>query len=197
MKNFWDNRYLSKEYVYGIKPNEFFASEIKNLQPGKLLLPAEGEGRNAVFAAGLGWDVTAFDFSSFAIEKARKLAEKKGVKINYFLSDIDSMSFESDYFDCISLIFVHTPEDKRHTFHRNLIKFLKKGGRVILEGFSKEQIKKSSGGPKKIEMLFSQEQISEDFSELNSLRILEENIVLNEGVFHQGTASVIRLTGVK
>jgi len=197
MKNFWNERYSKEAYAYGIIPNQFFKNEIKALPPGKLLLPAEGEGRNAVFAASIGWDVTAFDFSESALQKAEKLAKEKGVKINYFLSDFEKAQFENEYFDCISLTFVHPPADKRQFFHKALIKHLKNGGKIILEGFSKKQINRSSGGPKNIEMLFSTEEIINDFSELMSHKITEEDVILKEGLFHNGLASVIRFTGQK
>ena len=75
MKNFWDERYKAKAYVYGKEPNQYFAEKLRELEPGKILLPAEGEGRNAVFAARQGWEVSAFDSSSEGRKKAFLLAE--------------------------------------------------------------------------------------------------------------------------
>ena len=161
------------------------------------MLPAEGEGRNAVFAAGIGWNVTAFDFSVNAIQKAVNLAEKKGVKFDYILRNFDTVRFKNEIFDCISLTFVHPPAEKRYSIHRNLLSYLKTGGKVILEGFSKNQFDKNSGGPKNKEMLFSIEEISKDFEELKDIKISEEEIMLQEGIYHRGPASVIRLTGIK
>ena len=81
--NMWDKRYNSPEYVYGKEPNEFFAAELKKLKPGLILLPAEGEGRNAVFAAEQGWKVHAFDSSQVAEDKALSLAAGLGrVQLN-------------------------------------------------------------------------------------------------------------------
>ncbi|HSL87766.1 MAG TPA: hypothetical protein VK870_00530, partial [Ignavibacteriaceae bacterium] len=80
--NFWDERYSAEEYVYGKDPNEFFEEHLSKLNPGRLLLPGEGEGRNAIFAAKLGWQVDANDQSIVAKSKAEKLAHAYGVNIN-------------------------------------------------------------------------------------------------------------------
>ena len=90
MKTFWDERYSSEEYIYGKEPNEFFAEQIRRLGPGMILLPAEGEGRNAVYAAQIGWKVHAFDSSSVGAAKALDLAAEKNVNILYAISDIET-----------------------------------------------------------------------------------------------------------
>jgi ubiquinone/menaquinone biosynthesis C-methylase UbiE len=197
MESFWDRRYSETEYAYGKNPNLFFKKSISGIPPGKILLPAEGEGRNAVFAAQIGWEVFAFDTSKQALAKAKQLSEEKKVKINYIHSNFDSISLANNYFDCLALIYVHPPEDQRRDIHRQLLKSLRAGGKLILEGFSKNQLNNSSGGPKDINLLFSCEEILEDFSGMKNLRVAEKNIQLNEGIFHQGIASVIRLTGIK
>lgn len=197
MKSFWDERYSLNEYVYGKEPNVFFKKELLKLVPGKILLPGEGEGRNAVFAASLGWNVTAFDQSVEAKKKSLKLASEINVELNYLINDFQNFYSEFDYYDCIALIFVHTPKDFRNIFHFKLIQYLKPGGNIILEAFSKEQINNSSGGPKNIEMLFSVDDLKKDFSSLNKINITEVEIDLNEGNFHKGKANVIRLVGQK
>jgi 2-polyprenyl-3-methyl-5-hydroxy-6-metoxy-1,4-benzoquinol methylase len=89
MSEFWNERYALKEYVYGTEPNVFFKTQITKLSPGKILFPAEGEGRNAVHAARLGWDVYAFDSSNEAKKKSELLAKKQSVKINYRVNDLE------------------------------------------------------------------------------------------------------------
>ncbi|MBC7125591.1 MAG: class I SAM-dependent methyltransferase, partial [Bacteroidales bacterium] len=157
IKNKWDERYAQKEYVYGKKPNEFFKQELAKHKPGKILLPAEGEGRNAVYAAKLGWEVYAFDSSSEAIKKAQQLASENNVEIHYTLSSFEEVDYPDDFFDLIGLFYAHTLS--RSDNHKKLIRFLKPKGAIILEGFSKEQIHYNSGGPRKIEMLFSEEEL--------------------------------------
>ena len=195
MNNMWNERYAQKEYVYGKEPNEFFKQELLKHKSGKILLPAEGEGRNAVYAAKLGWDVYAFDSSSEAIKKAEQLASENKVEIEYILSSFENSDYPNAFFDLIGLFYVHT--FSRDVNHKKLIRFLKPKGTVILEGFSKEQINNNTGGPRKIEMLFSEEELQSDFVELTELKINKEELYLNEGKHHQGKASVIRLTGRK
>lgn len=197
MNDFWNKRFGKKEYAYGEKPNRFFKQELEKLTSGKILLPAEGEGRNAVFAATLGWEATAFDPSEEGKKKAEKLAAKHKVKIEYVIADYEQVDFPKDNFDCVGLIFVQTPRQKRTEYHQKIASFLKPGGTLILEGFSKKQINKSSGGPRSIDMLFSEEELQHDFASFSKLEITEANVTLSEGRFHQGIASVIRVLGVK
>lgn len=197
MTEFWNERYAAQEYVYGTKPNSYFKKQIEQLVPGKILFPAEGEGRNAVYAAKLGWDVYAFDSSNEAKKKAEMLAQSQNVKIEYLINDIDAATFPPDFFDCIVLIFAHFHPFERAGFHNKLLSFLKPGGTIILEGFSKKQMQYNSGGPRNLEMLFSTEEIRTDFSSLKETELSETETWLDEGRFHQGTASVIRMVGRK
>ncbi len=193
----WDERYANENFVYGIEPNAFFKEELSKLKVGRLLLPAEGEGRNAVFAASLSWQVSAFDLSREGRLKALGLARRNQVDIEYEIAGFENFSFERGSFDCIALIYAHVPEDKRKDYHQLIAKYLKPGGVLILEGFSKEQLGKKSGGPGQIGMLFSKEDLLNDFSDLEAIRMEELDIELSEGEFHQGTASVIRYVGRK
>ena len=193
----WDQRYAEENYVYGTTPNVFFKQELDKLKPGKILLPAEGEGRNAVYAASVGWDVCAFDQSDEGRRKAIRLAEKKNVNIAYVISDLENAVYPEDYFDVIGLMCVHSPGDKRHLVHRRLQKFLKPGGTLILIGFSKEQLKFASGGPKDLSWLFSPEELKADFEEMAEVSVKQIETEIVEGLYHQGKASVIQMTARK
>lgn len=197
MNNFWNERYSIEEYVYGTAPNAYFKQELEKLSPGRILMPGEGEGRNAVFAATHGWDVTAFDNSTEGKRKAEKLAEQNDVQINYQLSDYESFQSEPNEFDCIGLIYTHMPSSKRKEYHQKLTSFLKPGGILIMESFSKKQINYNTGGPKDIGMLFSREELQNDFNGFTKMSITETGIDLDEGPFHRGKASVIRVYAVK
>jgi len=197
MEEFWNQRYAEEGYAYGTRPNDFFKSQLDELKPGKLLLPAEGEGRNAVYAASKGWNVYAFDSSSEAKKKADKLAERLSVNIKYKVSNFNDLTYKEDYFDAIALIFAHFPAQDRRLYHQKLQHYLKKDGILILEGFSKNQFSRSSGGPKNIEMLFSRDQLRRDFNKIRKAKITETEVMLNEGIFHQGIASVIHFVGIK
>lgn len=197
MQSFWDERYAQPEYIYGTEPNVYFRQQLDALPPGKLLLPAEGEGRNAVYAASQGWQVTAFDLSTEGRRKALALAAQQGVEIDYHIMGFDAMDWEENTFDAIALIYAHQPRALRSLAYPRLLHFLRPGGTLILEGFSKNQLGKSSGGPQALELLFSQEELREDFAALSSQALEETEIVLDEGRYHAGAASVIRLLGKK
>ncbi len=202
MKTFWDKRYRSEAFIYGEAPNAFFASKINLLAPGKLLLPAEGEGRNAVFAAKLGWDVSAFDWSEEGRKKAERLAEKEKVTIEYLVSDLEHVEYKKGSFDLLGLFFAHFPEKVRHGYHQKLSAFVKPGGKLIVEGFAKAHIALSranpkAGGPRDEGMLFSLEIIREDFPEFQWELLEEVTDFLNEGTFHVGESALIRAVGTK
>ncbi len=197
MKDQWNDRYTSEEFVYGKEPNEFFKEELDKLSPGKLLLPAEGEGRNAVYAAKAGWDVTCFDWSDEGKRKAEKFAAEAGVKINYIVSDVTGFEYGESEYDAVALVYVHLPEEEREVLHSKVVKCLKPGGKLIFTAYDKTQLGKTSGGPKDITLLYSLEQIVEDFIDLEFSVFAKETVELNEGPLHQGLADVIKFSGVK
>jgi SAM-dependent methyltransferase len=159
----------------------------------------EGEGRNAVYASKLGWQVDALDSSTTAKEKAIRLAEQNHVTINYQVGNIFSYDFPKYAYDAVGIIFLHVNESEKESevLSRNVINALNKNGRIILELFSKNQLGKKSGGPQDLSMLCSIEQIQKNFSTLKHEILREENVLLSEGAFHQGEASVIRFVGIK
>ncbi|MBX2946418.1 MAG: class I SAM-dependent methyltransferase [Cyclobacteriaceae bacterium] len=196
-KEFWNNRYTEHDTVYGDQPSQFFKGRIQQLTPGRLLLPAEGEGRNAIFAAQAGWQVDAFDYSSVAALRALERASKNGVAINYTVQEIEFCSLPKNTYDVIGLIYVHLMPGIRAAFHAQCVSALKQGGTLILEGFSKEQLHFSSGGPKNEAMLYSNELLVDDFQGLQVTKNTLEMRVLNDGPFHQGKAAIIYFAGVK
>jgi len=197
MKDFWNERYKATEYAYGEAPNQFMAEQLKQLTPGRILFPGEGEGRNAVYAATQNWEVNAFDISIEGQKKAQLLAKKHNTTINYQVLNYEDVDFPPESFDCIVLIFAHIHAEKRTDIHRKLASFLKPGGHLLLESFTKEQVAYNTGGPKNVDMLYSEEELRHDFSSFSELSIRQTEEALNEGRFHQGKASLIRVIGVK
>lgn len=193
----WNERYNSEDFLFGREPNRFFKEMIDRLNPGKLLLPAEGEGRNAVYAAKLGWEVHAFDGSTVGREKAMLFAEDEDVSINYRVGLIEDFEPEPGEFDAVSLIYCHLSENIRKPFFDKLVDSLAPGGILFLEAFRKEQLGFTSGGPSDPGMLYSSEQLTKDFGKLSELSITRETIWLDEGPGHQGEAKVIRMIGRK
>lgn len=198
----WDQRYADEEFAYGEQPNIFLQQQLSLLKPGKILFPAEGEGRNAVFAAGLGWTVSAFDISIEGQKKALKLAEKKQVTIDYQAGELQTLNYTESQFDVIALIYAHFPANIKSSVHQTLNKYLNAGGLIIFEAFSKNHLDylakdEKMGGPRDIESLFSLEEIKADFNNYEILELLETEIDLNEGLYHSGQGSVIRFVGRK
>jgi len=202
MKDFWNERYASTEYVYGKEPNQYFKQILCSLSPGKILLPAEGEGRNAVYAASLGWQVYAYDFSERAYKKAMALAAEKKVRLHYEIGSLAEMNYPDCFFDVIGLIYVHFPEPIRKSNHKHLTKMLAPEGNLILEAFSKkhphyQKLNPNVGGPKLQSQLYDTKEIREDFKNFYLHQLEEEIVELHEGIFHVGKASVIRMHGSK
>jgi len=196
-KQFWDDRYSSGNYIYGTQPNRFFKEKIDHLEPGRLLLPAEGEGRNAIYAAREGWQVDAFDISEKGRKKALELAKRNHVTINYSISKYNDYEIKKDFYDGIALVYAHLHKSKRRGVHRKLVTGLKPGGHLILEAFSKEQLGNNSGGPQDLEMLYDLDELLDDFEELKIKHADEIELELEEGNHHEGTANVIRVFAQK
>lgn len=197
MKTFWDQRYSEERFAYGVHPNLFFKEQIDARPPGKLLLPCEGEGRNAVYAASIGWDVHAFDQSTAGRDKCDALAAQHGVGVRYDIADATEIDLPQGEFDAIALIFAHFPIEIRESVHRKCIGALKPGGMLWLEAFNPKQIGNDSGGPKNPGMLYSHEMLLRDFNGIDILSEQETETVLDEGPYHQGKANVIQLIGRK
>ncbi len=204
MKDFWNTRYAEADYAYGIAPNVFFAQQLKarNLQ-GTALFPAEGEGRNAVFAAQNGLTVTAIDLSQAAKEKALKLAASQGVDFaEYLVGNLAEIDLPPVQFDVLVLIFAHFPPDMKQPLHHKLLAALKPKGTIIFEAFGKQHLafnakNPQAGGPKNESMLFSKEEIPVLFPNV-TIELLEETTVhLEEGAYHRGESAVVRFVGTK
>ncbi|WP_147676066.1 class I SAM-dependent methyltransferase [Algibacter pacificus] len=203
MKDMWDERYASEDYAYGIEPNTFFKNTINayNLK-GKILLPAEGEGRNAVYAAKKGLEVTAFDISIEGKNKALKLCQQEHVTINYAVGNFFDLDIINTTYNCAALIFAHFPPTLLSKYHKKISELIVPNGMIILEGFSKNNLKlreknPNIGGPKNEDFLFTKETIEKDFPDFEIILLEEQQVELAEGLFHKGTASVIRFIGRK
>ena len=198
----WDDRFGKVEFAYGTEPNNFLKTQIALLEPGKILFAAEGEGRNAVFAAKNGWEVSAFDISQVGKKKALSLASKTQVTLDYQIGQLAELDFIPNQFDAIALIYAHFPAAIKSNYHQQLDKLLKSGGTILFEAFSKKHLEyvtanPNVGGPKDLQMLFSIEEIQQDFPNYEWMMLNEEVIDLQEGVYHNGTGSVIRFVGRK
>lgn len=202
MKEKWDERYSHPEYAYGQLPNRFLEEKLAKLPVGTILFPAEGEGRNAVYAAKLGWQVSAFDISSEGQKKAKLLADKHNVSVAYSVGELSSMYYLENSFDAIALIYAHFPGNIKSDCHKKLVSLLRPGGTLIFEAFSKKHLayvtqNEKVGGPKDLATLFSIEELMIDFNDFDFEELSEQEIKLNEGQYHIGLGHVIRFVAKK
>ncbi len=198
----WNERYSKEEFAYGKQPNSYLKEQLEKLGPGKILFPADGEGRNGVFAASLGWTVSSFDISTEGKKKALQLAAASQVTIDYRVGELQTLGYKQEEFDAIALIYAHFPAAIKSAYHKTLDSYLRKGGILIFEAFSKNHIdyltrNEKIGGPRDTDMLFSIDEIKADFADYEVIELAEKEVELNEGLFHNGTGSVIRFTGRK
>lgn len=203
MKEMWDKRFSVKEYVYGKQPNRFFKDALQQYDvKGRILLPAEGEGRNAVYAAKTGLSVSAFDISTAGKEKAERLAAEEHVKLEYKVGRLADLGYKENMFDCAALIYAHFPPEMRAEMNKNIARLIKPGGMIFIEGFSEGNLElraknPSIGGPDKKELLFTTEKIKSDFINFEAIQLEEKEVLLDEGPLHQGVGRVIRFIGKK
>jgi len=203
MKEFWNKRFAAENYAYGKAPNEFLKAQIDKLATtGKILFPAEGEGRNAVYAAQKGWNVEAFDISESGKTKALQLAKSQNVALNYQVGFLENLNYEANSFDAIALIYAHVPPPVKANFYMAFAKLLKPNGLIIVEAFSTSHLiyrerNPNVGGPNVLEILFSIEEIKNYFPNFEILQLEDTEVTLNEGEFHNGTGKVIRFIGRK
>jgi len=192
----WNDRYSKSAYAYGKEPNAFYKEELAKLKPAGILLPAEGEGRNAVHALKEGWNVVAFDQSEAAREKAMKLAKEQGQHLEYAVADV--MEYLCPVMvDVLAPIYFHPPGNLMLEAYIRLSRFVTPGGHLIFEAFSEKNIGMGSGGPQGRSMCFTVESVKQIFSDFGKLEVWEEKIILDEGLYHNGEAWVIRARGTK
>ncbi len=197
-REFWDERFGGEDYVYGTAPNAFLRAQAERLAPGaRVLLPGDGEGRNGVWLAERGMEVLSVDASPVGLDKARRLAAARGVRIATACADLTRWSWPVAAFDAVAVVFLHLPPEARVVVHRRIVAALRPGGAAILEAFRPAQLDYASGGPKDAAMLYTPEQLTADFAGLD-VRLCEEALVdLDEGAFHAGAAATVRFVGVK
>lgn len=194
--NKWDERYDEDGFFYGREPNYFVVQKLRGSAPKRVLCLAEGEGRNAVYAAGLGHEVTAVDSSAVGRRKALDLAAAKGVTIDYRLADVVTEPWDKQTWDVIVLCFAHLPPEDMAAVHKRVAASLAPGGTLLLNSFSKAQFGRKSGGPPRLEWLHDMVELMDQFPGL-TLMGSEKEVELNEGSGHVGWAMVNELKGKK
>lgn len=197
---FWNARFSEPEPAYGTEPNAFIASQAdKILAGGAVLCLGEGEGRNAVWLASRGCRVTAIDYAEVAARRISGLAARRGQVVETHVADLTTYVPAPSSFDAVLSVFVHLPGPARRTMHRRAVDALRPGGVFLAEYFSKKQLAFDSGGPKNEALLISVDDLREDLHGTSArIELLEEvETDLNEGRYHRGRASTIRLVLIR
>ena len=193
----WNQRYSSKTYAYGTKANDFLVSMYDRLPTGKILCLAEGEGRNAVWLAEQGNDVTAVDTSDIGLQKARKLAKARDVEITTVHADLADYDIGTQQWDAIISIFCHLPPDSRQDVHRRCVKSLRDNGMILLEAYTPLQLEYKTGGPPVAEMMMDMRSLSSELIGLEFLRLQECVREIHKGEYHNGTGAVVQALAKK
>lgn len=199
MTNFWDERFDIEEYVFGEAPNAFLASMIDEVRRhSRALAVADGEGRNGVWLAEQGLDVTSVDISAVGLAKARKLAEKRGVALTTVQADLAEYAWPEQAFDLVVAIFIQFADPPlRRAIFRGMARALIPGGVLILEGYRPEQLGHGTGGPRQLERFYTRELLEVAFDGLEILHLSEYDAEIAEGGGHAGISALIDLVARK
>ncbi|MBL6915905.1 MAG: class I SAM-dependent methyltransferase [Planctomycetes bacterium] len=194
----WDERYDQENFIFGTEPNDFLKQEAYRIPAGgKVLCLGDGEGRNGVWLAEQGFQVTSVDLSQVGLDKTQRFADQRGVQIETIYADLAEWHIEPQAWDGIVSIFCHMMPDERKKMHPRIVKGLQPGGVFLLEAYTPDQINNGTGGPSNPDLLVTTEDLT---PELKSLDIqlahnIEREVI--EGISHTGLASVTQIIGEK
>ena len=197
----WNERYNEVEYVFGTKPNDFLFFVFRKITSGgSVLCLAEGEGRNAVFLAQQGYQVTAMDLSDVGLNKALQLARDRGVDIITQVADLADYEFGEAQWDGIVAIWAHLPKAVRQHVHAQIAPALKPNGVFILEAYTEQQLNMNAvGGPPATqkERFGSLAVLRSELAELEEITGIEKSRMISEGKRHQGLSAVVQFIAKK
>ena len=197
MKEFWNERYAETAYAYGQEANDFLkAQEMGSAL--KVLCLAEGEGRNGVYLAKLGHDVTCVDYAESGLQKTQLLASQKGVEVACVCADLGEMQLQANTWGVIVAIFAHFPKPVKSHIWPQIYTALKPGGKLIMEVYDQEQLRFGTGGPQHADLLYSQEELQDllvgDFKSIQIEKVYRE---VHEGTYHNGASATLQVLASK
>jgi len=193
----WDARFSEPGYAYGTEPNDFLREVAERIPRGPVLSLGEGEGRNAVFLAALGFEVTALDASRVGLAKVEALARERGVRVATLLADVGEYAFSPGAWSGIVSLWLHLPPAVRAPLHRACVAGLARGGAFVLEAYAPGQLALGTGGPRDAERLAALAELRAELTglELEIGRELERDV--HEGRYHEGRGAVVQLLARK
>lgn len=197
----WNERYNEAEYIFGTEPNDFLKENFQKIAAGgKVLCLAEGEGRNAVFLAEQGYQVTAMDMSEVGLNKALNLAQDRGVQVTTQVADLADYDFGEEQWDSIVSIWAHLPDAVRRHVHAQIVPALKPNGVFILEAYTEQQLTMDAvGGPPETqrERFGSLTVLRSELAALEEITGTEKQRMISEGKRHQGLSAVVQFIAKK
>ena len=198
---FWSTRYrdAGEEYLFGTAPNKFLAAQADYFSAGmRVLTVADGEGRNAVWLAEQGCEVSATEISPVALEKAAKLAHGRHVAVNFLQADILNWDWPQAEYDAVVGVFIQfaTAEERPRQL-AGMKQTVKPGGLLFLHGYTPKQLEYRTGGPSAVENLYTEDLLRSTFADWEILTLHEHDDMLDEGSAHIGRSAVIDLVARK
>lgn len=198
LQQFWDKRYAVPDFVYGTEPNRFLVAHIRHVPAGgRVLCLADGEGRNGVWLARQGFDVTSVDVSPQGVDKARRLAALAGVALSTEVADVTTFDMGLAHWDAIVSIFLHLPARARADMHRRAVQALKPGGVFLWEAYGPEQLGRDTGGPRDVTLLPTLDEVARDFTDCTVVHSWAGSRMVREGSLHTGEGSVTQFIARK
>ena len=173
----WNRRYAGAESLWSAKPNRFLVAEVAGLEPGRALDLACGEGQNAVWLAGLGWEVTAVDYAEVAIAKGIERAAREGVAVDFHADDLLRYRPEARAFDLVLILYLHMPSDGRRLVLERAAAAVAPGGTLVLVGHDLLNLTEGVGGPSDPDLLFTPDDV---VAELHGLDVEKAERVLRD-----------------
>jgi SAM-dependent methyltransferase len=193
----WDERYSGEGYYYGTDPNAFLAEVADRIPPGPVLCLGDGEGRNGVYLAGLGHDVTSVDSSAVGLAKAERLAQARRLALSTVHAELEDYVIAEGAWAGIVSIFCHLPSALRARVHAGAVRGLRPGGVFVLEAYTPAQPALGTGGPLDMDLLVSPEALARELAGLDLERCVELRRAVMEGRMHRGDAAVVQCVGVR
>ncbi|HLM68092.1 MAG TPA: class I SAM-dependent methyltransferase [Longimicrobium sp.] len=192
----WDTVYAAPGHVFGTEPNDFLAQVAHRISPGRVLCLADGEGRNGVHLAALGYEVVSVDVSPVGLSKARRLADAGRVPLAAVAADVDHVCIERGGWSGVVSIFAHLPAELRARIHRRAVRGLAPGGAFVLEAYTPRQLG-ADGGPKDAGRMMDEPTLRRELSGLRFDVLRELRRELREGPRHNGPGEVVQLLAFK
>ncbi len=193
----WEQRFAGETYLYGTEANQFLRVSLPALPKGTAMCLAEGEGRNAVFLAESGYEVSSVDLTQTGVDKTKRLAKDRGVTVDAAVGDLADFELGRERWDLVVSIFAHVPPDVRRSLHRRVVDSLKPGGVLLLEAYTPDQVGRGTGGPQNTELTMTLNGLRAELAPLEFLHAEELDRDVLEGTGHTGRGAVVQVIARK